>query len=559
MSKASKDKTPQPEGLLKDKNSLGISKILGRIPKVNLGHDINLYFDQELNCLSLSPIFPIDKVENLFQLYKLSISKEEIVNKIKKLLNGDGDSTTNVQAPLQNVKTIQMTNSQTIITDKNFIRDCIILSKISDDGASIIANKISKSLFGESINYKYKSEEENKKYVIAYLKLKDNIFIQSDLEESGCKAKFNVNKKIIMKYLPQETSKEIINNIINYLENKKKIKIEKKAKFDKLLQEADGEINLLKNKRNISQEKFLERLPKFNMLDKDKSNKKNGNNLMEVDDEEFEEYFMNTESYPIDEILLGDPNIVDHHLREFKYTPFKLYEMIRDSEKKRGVDLIMESSQMNDKNYWVNNESTIFSQKLGIKVKGFGKTKNEAMNKCAQKFLSIIFRNIFKTYFELHNYFENKKGNYLDIILKKENDENDKNKTNMEEDELFSINNNKRKKVEEINVNTANNKSDDESDINNFNEKILMNNCLNISFKNKDSSMENNTGKITSNCFRETCDTFRNVNNNPNRNNDFRIGFGNLFQSNTYNNSNGINTNDIFSLNNGYGNAKLFE
>ena len=559
MSKASKDKTPQPEGLLKDKNSLGISKILARIPKVNLGHDINLYFDQELNCLSLSPIFPIDKVENLFQLYKLSISKEEIVNKIKKLLNGDGDSTTNVQAPLQNVKTIQMTNSQTIIADKNFIRDCIILSKISDDGASIIANKISKSLFGESINYKYKSEEENKKCVIAYLKLKDNIFIQSDLEESGCKAKFNVNKKIIMKYLPQETSKEIINNIINYLENKKKIKIEKKAKFDKLLQEADGEINLLKNKRNISQEKFLERLPKFNMLDKDKSNKKNGNNLMEVDDEEFEEYFMNTESYPIDEILLGDPNIVDHHLRDFKYTPFKLFEMIRDSEKKRKVDLIMEYSQINDKNYWVNNESTIFSQKLGIKVKGFGKTRNEARNKCAQKFLSIIFRNIFKTYFELHNYFENKKGNYLDIILKKENDENDKNKTNMEEDELFSINNNKRKKVEEINVNTANNKSDDESDINNFNEKILMNNCLNISFKNKDSSMENNTGKITSNCFTETCDTFGNVNNNPNRNYDFRIGFGNLFQNNTYNNSNGINTNHIFSLNNGYENAKLFE
>ena len=214
---------------------------------------------------------------------------------------------------------------------------------------------------------------------------------------------------------------------------------------------------------------------------------------------------------------------------------------------------------MNDKNYWVNNESTIFSQKLGIKVKGFGKTKNEAVNKCAQKFLSIIFRNIFKTYFELHNYFENKKGNYLDIILKKENDENDKNKTNMEEDELFSINNNKRKKVEEINVNTANNKSDDESDINNFNEKILMNNCLNISFKNKDSSMENNTGKITSNCFTETCDTFGNVNNNPNRNYDFRIGFGNLFQNNTYNNSNGINTNHIFSLNNGFGNAKLFE
>ena len=53
---------------------------------------------------------------------------------------------------------------------------------------------------------------------------------------------------------------------------------------------------------------------------------------MEEEDEEI--YFMNTENIPIDEILLGDLGIVDNHLKDFKYTPLKIFEMIRDSEKK---------------------------------------------------------------------------------------------------------------------------------------------------------------------------------------------------------------------------------
>ena len=50
--------------------------------------------------------------------------------------------------------------------------------------------------------------------------------------------------------------------------------------------------------------------------------------------------------------------------------------MIRDSEKHRGVDLNIEYSQLNDKDLRVKFQATIISQKLGIKVEGFGNSKD---------------------------------------------------------------------------------------------------------------------------------------------------------------------------------------
>ena len=160
---------------------------------------------------------------------------------------------------------------------------------------------------------------------------KENISIQSDNANTDNEAKFNVNLKIIKKYLLFQDSMEIIKNINECLENKEKLKNERKAKFEKILQEMGGDRNLLRNKRKITQEEFSRRLPYFNMLEKDKNNE-NRNNLMSEDDTE--DFFVNTEGYPIDEILLGDTNIVDNHLKDFKYTPLRIYEMIRDSEKK---------------------------------------------------------------------------------------------------------------------------------------------------------------------------------------------------------------------------------
>ena len=135
---------------------------------------------------------------------------------------------------------------------------------------------------------------------------------------------------------------------------------------------------------------------------KDKKNLNDNNLLLDDDNDENEIYFVNTQKIPVNEILLGDVGIVDHHLNDFKYTPLKLYEMIRDSEKSRSVDFNMNYSQLNSEDYNTNNKVTIISQKLGISVHGYGKTKIEAENKCALNCLFVLFKKKFKTFNELH-------------------------------------------------------------------------------------------------------------------------------------------------------------
>lgn len=536
--------SPQIDLNLEDKNSSEILNLYIKSPIIYLGEDINLFFDQNLSSISLSPILPISKIDILFQIYKLNISKKDLMSKIKKILNGEDSK--GAQTFYQNGKKVQTLHGQLKIVDEHFIKDCVILSKASSEGAFIIADRITKTLFGESIIYNYKVSEDNKKYVIAFLKYKENIYIQSDNANTDNEAKFNVNLKIIKKYLLLQDSMEIIKNINECLENKEKLKNERKAKFEKILQEMGGDRNLLRNKRKISQEEFSRRLPYFNMLEKDKNNE-NRNNLMSEDDTE--DFFVNTEGFPIDEILLGDTNIVDNHLKDFKYTPLRIYEMIRDSEKKRGVDFKYEYSQINDKNYCVNNEVTIFSQKLGIKVQGFGKTKEEAENKCALNLITVIFRDKFKTFFELHNYFEHKNGKYLDIILLDENVDGNKNK-NSKENNGLNCNNNRGKKLEEANRGKAENKN-----IRNIiNEKGLQKQlslCKPIFINNNNNP---NTDNINNNIgINDTHDTLENSNNNYNFNNlnnngnyNIVIGFGNLFQCNT-NNFNNINSNNIIT------------
>jgi len=91
--------------------------------------------------------------------------------------------------------------------------------------------------------------------------------------------------------------------------------------------------------------------------------------------------------------------------------------MIKNSEKFRGYDFSMDYSQINNRNLFYKIEVTITSQKLGIKAQGFGNSRFEAENKCALNCLYMIFKNKFKTFDELHEYFKNKNGKYLDIIL----------------------------------------------------------------------------------------------------------------------------------------------
>ena len=69
---------------------------------------------------------------------------------------------------------------------------------------------------------------------------------------------------------------------------------------------------------------------------------------------------------------MGNSNIIDHHLRDLKYTQFRFYKVIRDSKTKRGVNLRREYSQINKKNFFINKESSIYSKKFFKKTSGFG-------------------------------------------------------------------------------------------------------------------------------------------------------------------------------------------
>jgi hypothetical protein len=492
---------------------------------------IDLFFDQKMANVSLSPIFPVNKIDYLFKLYKIKISKEDLLKRVLILLNGEENNNNN--ASIQNGIKIEQKNNQMFIIDEYFIKNCVILSA-AKEGAYMIANRIANGLYRESIKYKYQKKDE-KISVIAYLKEKDNIFFESDNAQNKKEAQLDVNKKIISEYLPKKKSEEIINNINECIKNEKKIREEKKAKYEELLKKV-GSRKLLNNKRKITTEEFSRRLPYFNMLDK--KNKKNDENNVLIE-EECCTNSENSENCPLNEILLGDHSIVDNHLNDFRYTPLKIFQMIRDSEKMRCVDFKMEYSQINNKKYSINSEATVFSQKLGIKVQGFGKSKEEAENKCALNLLTVLFKDKFKTYFELHDYFEHKNRKYLDIILNDENDE-DNNKDCLRLKELN--NKNKKKKIDDNNYcYISNNKENIEIN----KSKPINFNLNNITFGNN----ENNSNVYTDS--RENSD-------------NIMMGFANLFNCNScnninYNSNSNINNSSIYSSSSSCVSHKIIE
>jgi len=398
---------------------------INKYPMLKLDSKLNLFFDQKMNFISITPILPISQVDILFQFYKINHSKEEISTKIKAILS---------KHKIKQKK--QKEKEKPKITDEKFIQDCIILSKTNLDGPHSISEKISHKLYGDAITYRYNKTKEGKNYIIAFMKLRENIYVRSDEFDNVNEAKLNLSEKIIKKYLPEQYIEEIMKNISETKKREELAKKEQKQKYEKFLEEANGDRKLLKKKRKLGIEEFSKRLPYFNMLHRDDNYFRNNsiNNFARNDEEEItsEEFFINTENIPVDQILLGDHGIVENHLADFKYSPLKIFQMIKDSEKIRGVDFKIEYSQINDKkNYSHNNEVTILSQKLGIKTIGCGRSREEAANKCALNLLAILFKKNFKTYCELHRYFEKKNGRYLDIILSDENNkENNNNSIN---------------------------------------------------------------------------------------------------------------------------------
>ena len=429
-----------------------------------LTEDIKLFFSPDKNYISLCPIVPANKSDILFKLYnfeKLGINQEKIETKIKAVL-GD-KNIVKIKNVIKNGIKCQKIGEKLKITDDNVIRDLKTMSKNNKTNcAQDIGNTISNNIFQSSINFKYignRKEDVKPNNIIAFLNVGKKYSISSNPSKSEAEARLNALQKFISEFLPEREAKEINENILVSIKEAEKSKNESKKKYDNLLMENGGDRKLLKNKRKMKPEEFNRRLPYFSMLDND--------DKIEDDDEL---YFINTANIPINEVLLGDNGIVENHLKKFKYTPLKLYEMVRDTEKSRGVDFVMENSIINDKNYCVTNEATIISQKLGVKVKEYGKSKEEAENKCALKFLTVLYRNKFKTYAELHNYFERKRGRYLDAILIEELEEN------------TIVNNNKKKKIEEK-IKENNNI------IENNNEKIYKNGNIK---KKKEKIQDNN-------------------------------------------------------------------
>ena len=348
--------------------------IINNSIKLILAKNLYLYFSPDKSLISLTPIIPSNNIELLFDIFnlnKLNLSKQKIESHIKSILQNNNIK---IEEPIKkynfNGIEIQRTNSDMKIIDNKFINDCIALSKINSvDCLYNIANKISTVLYGKIINFQYLNKSNTNCVTVAINIGKKNITISRPSPNSK-KARLNALIKFIEKFFPEKYSMEIINNILQNMRNK----------------EIDNKC-LLQNKRKI------------------------------IHEERNKEYKGYNNYIPVNEILLGDFSIVNEHLNDFKYTPMKMMEMIINTEKYRGIDFTIKYSQLNNKNYFNKIEIAIFSQKLGIKVKGYGNTKEEAENKCAFKCLTALFKNKFRTYYELHNYFENKNGKYLDIIL----------------------------------------------------------------------------------------------------------------------------------------------
>ena len=484
MTKALQSETPMKEISTSEEKTLSEEFIhhLDKLKKLNITKDLNLFLSKDCSYVSLTPIIPTHKLDFLFKLYKIPLKKEDLYIKLKQYLSLQ-ETKVDKKYFINNILIHNCKGNITIVDDQ-FNKKCILLSKTSNDAMQLIADKIALGIFSiKKIIYKYEKKDKNI-FVITNLKSDENAFVSSSLFENERKARNDVNKKIIIKYLPKRVVKEIMKNIEKLLKHEDEIKCEQKERYEKHLQAAGNDRKLLNNKRKLTNEEFYKRLPYFNLLHKNPSKKllnkylikddirnnkiSNNDNILPLDEEK--EFSSNSQKIPLNEILLGDANIVNYHLRDFKYTPLKIFEMIRDSEKYRGVDLKLEYSNINDKKYNIKIESTIISQKLGIKVEGYGNSKEEAANKCSLNFLSIIFKNIFRTFHQVHDYFEHKNKRYLDIILKPEDNEDD------------NIN---------MNYNTKRKKVIDDSDSSNSLSKSLSSSDENKKSKSSSDSQEN--------------------------------------------------------------------
>ena len=251
MNTSSEENNNQDSSSSEEKTISETSFKFDDLQKIIINKNLILFFAKDCSYASLTPIIPTNRIDFLFKLYQLPFSKEEMISKIKNYIDKQ-------EAKIDKIYTINdirvhKSHGNITIIDEQFNNNCINLSKQSNNALQIIADKIALNLFNtKNIKYRYEKDSEQDKmiYAMAYLKLDE--CIKSDLFETEKSSRNDVNRKIIIKYLPKKISKEILNNIEHLMNMEDKKKLMKKERYEMYLSEAGFDHKLLNKKRNLT-------------------------------------------------------------------------------------------------------------------------------------------------------------------------------------------------------------------------------------------------------------------------------------------------------------------
>ena len=188
----------------------------------------------------MTPIIPTNNIDTLlssFNLKKFNITKEKIENEIKLILTQNNNQLIkNLQEKKYKLNGIDIKKigDDIKIIDDNFIKDCLIVSKMNNyDCVFNISNKISTTLFGKYINFEYLNNNESQfNKIMVKLKIGNKVLATSDCSVNAKEAKLNAAIKFIKIFLQDQNSNEIINNIFENI-NKPKHAIKEKLFLSK--------------------------------------------------------------------------------------------------------------------------------------------------------------------------------------------------------------------------------------------------------------------------------------------------------------------------------------
>ena len=173
-----------------------------KLIKITLAEGLNLFFSPDKTLISLTPIIPTNNIDTLlssFNLKKFNITKEKIENEIKLILTQNNNQLIkNLQEKKYKLNGIDIKKigDDIKIIDDNFIKDCLIVSKMNNyDCVFNISNKISTTLFGKYINFEYLNNNESQfNKIMVKLKIGNKVLATSDCSVNAKEAKLNAYK-----------------------------------------------------------------------------------------------------------------------------------------------------------------------------------------------------------------------------------------------------------------------------------------------------------------------------------------------------------------------------